>query len=39
MGQLDHKTALITGGARGFGRAIAHLLAREGGRDVRRPDR
>ena len=30
MGQLDCKTALITGGARGFGRAIALLLAREG---------
>ena len=30
MGELDGKTALVTGGARGFGRAIAHLLAREG---------
>jgi len=30
MGELDGKTALITGGARGFGRAVGHLLAREG---------
>ncbi len=30
MGELDGKTALITGAARGFGRAVAHLLAREG---------
>jgi NAD(P)-dependent dehydrogenase (short-subunit alcohol dehydrogenase family) len=30
MSLLDGKTALITGGARGFGRAVALLLAREG---------
>ena len=30
VGELDGKAALITGGARGFGRAVAHLLAREG---------
>lgn len=29
-GELEGKTALVTGGARGFGRAVAHLLAGEG---------
>lgn len=30
MGQLENKSALVTGGARGFGRALALLLAGEG---------
>jgi NAD(P)-dependent dehydrogenase (short-subunit alcohol dehydrogenase family) len=30
VGELDGRTALVTGGARGFGRAVARLLAREG---------
>jgi NAD(P)-dependent dehydrogenase (short-subunit alcohol dehydrogenase family) len=30
MGELDGRTALVTGGARGFGRAVAHRFADEG---------
>jgi len=30
VGELDGKTALVTGGARGYGRAVARLFAREG---------
>jgi NAD(P)-dependent dehydrogenase (short-subunit alcohol dehydrogenase family) len=30
VGELDGKTALVTGGARGYGRAVARLFANEG---------
>ncbi len=34
MGKLDGRTALVSGGARGMGAAIAHVVVEEGGRVV-----
>jgi 3alpha(or 20beta)-hydroxysteroid dehydrogenase len=34
MGKLDGRTALVSGGARGMGAAIAHAVVEEGGRVV-----
>ena len=34
MGKLDGRTALVSGGARGIGAAIAHGVVEEGGRVV-----
>jgi NAD(P)-dependent dehydrogenase (short-subunit alcohol dehydrogenase family) len=32
MGRLENKTAVVTGGSKGIGRATCHVLAREGAR-------